>query len=360
MSVTLRKRKNLDGTTSLLLDIYYNDGEKGVRVREFLKHLKLSKPSNLLDRESNKKKLQQAEEIAIARAAELEANNYGMITDIGKKTLITTWMQSYVDTYKKADKRNMSGALQRFKDFLKEENKERLTFANITPLLIEDFIEFLEHKSSGEGASSYYNRFKKMLKHAYRKKLMRENILDQVERKVKGKAKKKDILTIDELKTLNATPIESDEVRKAFLFCCVTGLRWIDVKPLTWECVNMQNKQMVITQKKTGEEVTIPLNETAIQLIGKKRKPKEPVFNLPTANGANKTLKAWVKRAQIEKKITWHNARHSFGTNLIYNDVDVLTASKLLGHTTLKHTQRYVDAAEEMKQKATNKLNLNI
>lgn len=86
MSVTLRKRKNGDGTTSLRLDIYQN----GQRTIETLKHLKLAKPSNLLDREQNKKRMQQAEEIAVARAAELEANNYNMVTDAGKRTIITT------------------------------------------------------------------------------------------------------------------------------------------------------------------------------------------------------------------------------------------------------------------------------
>src|ERR1043166_8977217 len=102
---------------------------------------------------------------------------------------------------------------------------------------------------------------------------------------------------------------------------------------------------MNVSQSKTNENVATPLNDTAIKLLGPVGNDSEAVFTLPTANGANKTLKAWVKRAGIKKAITWHNGRHSFGTNLIFNDVDVLTASKLLGHTTMKHTHRYVDAA---------------
>jgi len=90
MSVVLRKRKNADGTTTLRLDIYHN----GQRKIETLKHLKLAKSSNLLDREQNKQRMQQAEEIAVTRAAELEANNYSMVTDAGKKTIITVWMQN--------------------------------------------------------------------------------------------------------------------------------------------------------------------------------------------------------------------------------------------------------------------------
>lgn len=50
MSVTLRKPKNSDGSTSLLLDVYHN----GKRTYEFLKDLKLRKPANPTDRQSNR------------------------------------------------------------------------------------------------------------------------------------------------------------------------------------------------------------------------------------------------------------------------------------------------------------------
>ena len=356
MSVKLRKRKNSDGTTSLRLDIY-NDGERKI---ETLKHLQLVKPSNILDREHNKKKLQQAEEIAVTRAAELQAQDYSMVSDAGKKTIIAVWMQSYVDGYKKKDVRNMQGALNKFKIFLNSENKAELAFGNLTPLLIEDFIEYLDSISTGEGAQSYYSRFKKMVKQAYRKNLLKANPIDHVEKKLKGKAKKKDILTLSELKILAATPTESDQVKKAFLFCCVTGLRWIDVKNLKWSSINIDSKQMNVQQAKTDENVFTSLNDTAIHLLKEAGKKDNLVFYLPSANGANKTLKAWVKRAKISKAITWHNARHSFGTNLIYNDVDILTASKLLGHTSMKHTQRYVKASQEMKETATDKINFEI
>ena len=361
MSVTLRKRKNANGTTSLRLDIYrFTPDGRGEHKIETLKNLQLCKVSNAADREQNKELLQQAEIIRLARTVELEGNNYNMDSEAGKNTVITVWMQSYIDSYTKKDKRNMQGAKNRFADYLKEIKKDGLTFGNLGALLIEDFIDYLEANSTGEGASSYYNRFKKMVKNAYRRRFMKVNVLDLVERKVSGKAKRKDILTLEEIKTLADTPTESSEVRRAFLFSTMSGLRWIDVKALKWQSINLDSHHMNVTQSKTGEDVETPLNDAAITLLGEAGEPGENVFTLPSANGANKTLKAWVKRAKINKAITWHNARHSFGTNLIFHDVDVLTASKLLGHLSLKHTQRYVKASEEMKQDATNKLNFDL
>lgn len=356
MSVILRKRKNANGTISLRLDIFHN----GERKIETLKQLQLSKPTTLLNREQNKKRLLQAEEIAVTRAAQLQANNYSMVTDAGNKTIVTKWMQSYVDNYTKADVRMMQAALKRFECFLQEEKKVGLTFQNLTPLLIEDFMEFLDHRSFGEGAMSYYKRFKKMIRQAYRRKLMQSNPFDEVEKKLKGKAAKKDILTLDELRVLAATKTESCEVRRAFLFCCVSGLSWVDVKKLQWSRIRLGSREMNTNRNKTDEDVFTPLNDTAITLLQEQGHKEDLVFKLPSHSGANKTLRAWVKRAGIDKKITWHNSRHSYGTNLIFNGVDVLTASKLLGHTSLKHTQRYVKASLEMKEEATNKINIDL
>ncbi|MEI8054150.1 MAG: site-specific integrase [Bacteroidota bacterium] len=359
MSVILRKRKNANGTTTLMLDIYHN----GKRSYERLSHLQLAKPSNLKNRGNNKELLQQAEAIRLARLVDLERKNYNMENEAAKKTIVTVWMQSYVDSYTKKDKRNMQGVLNRFIDFLKMEKKSGLTFGNLNPLLIEDFIDYLQERSTGEGAKSYYSRFKKMLKNAFRKRFMEKNIIELVEKTAKGKAAKKDTLTLDELKTLAATPSVSKEVKRAALFSCVTGLAWVDIKALTWDKIKLDSCKMEIVRAKqevNNVTVSIPLNNTAITLLGEAGKPKHKVFDLPTANGANKTLKAWVKRAGIDKKMTWHNLRHSYGTNLILNDVDVVTASKLLGHQSLAQTNRYVDSAAELKQKATDKINIEL
>lgn len=341
MSVILRKCKNADGTQSLRLDIYHNK----LRFYEPLKNLKLAKPSNLIDRKNNKELLRQAESIRIARAAELDAK----------------WMEAYINNYKKKDIRSMEGAYNRFSEFLQERKKTNITFGTFTPVLIEEFIDYLEQHSKGEGAASYYARFKKMIRNAYKKRLMRENILDFVERKPKGKAAKKDTLTIEEIKKLISTHTESKEVRKAAIFSLTTGLAWVDVSKLLWKQIDLNNKQLMHLQRsKTDVPVSTPLNEAAIKIIGEVGKPDERVFTLPTANGANKTLKAWVKRAGITKKITWHNLRHSAGTNLAFEGVDILTISKILAQKSVKYTQRYVEAAKELKIKATDKLNIDL
>lgn len=356
MSVILRKRRNSNGSISLRLDIYHN----GKRTIETLKDLQLSNPTTTMIRERNKELLAQAEIIRLAKAMELEANNYNVTNNFAKKIKVVTWMQTYVDNYDKKDKRNVQGALNRFKDFLLIEKKCDLLFSQLNVLIIERFIEYLEKRSIGEGAQSYYNRFKKMLKYAYRQGLLKTNLLDKVERKIRGKATKREILTIPEIEELLKTPIDSNEVKRAAIFSLMTGLAWVEINNLKWENIDLKNKVLHnFARSKTSEPIVVPLNESAIKVLGKKENHDSFVFSLPSANGANKTLKKWVLRAGINKKITWHNLRHSVGTNLAYNGVDILTISKILAHSSTKHTQRYVDAANEMKIKATDLLNVD-
>ena len=346
MPVHLRKRKNADGTTSLRLDIWH----EGRRWFEPLHHLKLQRERNLIDREHNKTLMAQAKAERAERAISIQSAGSGVVAESDKRTLVVDWMQAYIDRYTLADKRNMQGALDKFKIFIAG---KRLIFSALTPLLIEDFMAYLESTGSHSGPSSYFARFKKMIRRAWREGKIRTNPLDRVERKIKGASKEKDVLTLAELRRLADTPIQSEEIRRAFLFSACTGLRFCDIKTLKWS--EIAGRTIRKPQAKTKTLAVVPLNDLALSLIGE---PKEgQVFTLPSHDGANKTLRAWVNRAAIDKKITWHNARHSFGTNLIIGGIDLVTTSKLLGHTSLKHTQRYIKIAEEMLRVGTDKIN---
>lgn len=355
MSVTLRKKANKDGSFSLYLDIYNN----GRRSYEFMPELKLFKPSNAIERQANKDKIDLAKRIEIKRAQELAASDYQIASENGKKVNIVNWMQSFVDRYTKKDKRNMQGALNRFRDFLMAEKKQGLVFGHLTELIISDFQDYLRSVCSGEGSSSYFYRFKKMVKQAYRQKIIPTNPAAEI-RTVKGEPRKRDILTLEEIQQLASTPTESDQVKRAALFSLVTGLRWTEIKAAKWQDISMSGKYIDVFQGKGEKYKRINLNDTALALIGEPGKPDQQIFSLPTANGANKTLAALVKRAGIDKHITWHCLRHSFGTNLVFTGSDVTTASVLLGHSSLKHTQRYVKTANELRVRATDKLNINL
>ena len=82
----------------------------------------------------------------------------------------------------------------------------------------------------------------------------------------------------------------------------------------------------------------------------------ELIFELPTYESCCKSVKRWVKRAGINKHISWHCARHSFATNILDNGANIVTVANLLGHSGLKHTEKYLRAIDDRKREAINSL----
>jgi len=80
------------------------------------------------------------------------------------------------------------------------------------------------------------------------------------------------------------------------------------------------------------------------------------IFSLPLYESCSKSAKRWVKRAGINKHISWHCARHSFAANILNNGANTQTITSLLGHSGLKHTEKYTRAVDKLKSEAINSL----
>ncbi len=139
---------------------------------------------------------------------------------------------------------------------------------------------------------------------------------------------KKDILLQEEIRRLIEThyPREKTNVRNAFIFCLYTGMRFCDIKDLRYK------------PEDSGK--------------GK----EDLIFDLPTYESCCKSVRRWVKRAGIDKHISWHCARHSFAVNILNNGANIKTVASLLGHSGLKHTEKYTRAVDKLKENAINSL----
>ena len=126
------------------------------------------------------------------------------------------------------------------------------------------------------------------------------------------------------------------------------GLRFCDVKDLTYKNIDYTNHLLKFEQNKTkghsaNSGVVIPLNDGLLSLIGEDPENLDSsIFNLPTYESCCKSVKRWVKRAGINKHISWHMARHTFATLItLEQGVPIETVSKMLGHTNVSMTERY-------------------
>jgi integrase/recombinase XerD len=359
-SVKLRKRKNNDGSTSLYLDYYYSYTDlKGDVVKkrkyEFLDECKQIKIVNPTDRVHNKNVLLLADQIRNAKETELITKKYNVMnTNLGD-VFFKDFCSQYLEHYSKKNKKNVRATIAHFFSFLSSKGlKQDLFCAELTEIMCEDYLEYLTNKFNGETIQTYFRLFKSITKNAHKKGYLGTDVAISVICK-SGTAQKKDILDFTEIAILASAKAPNQIVKHAFLFSCYTGLRWVDVNNLIWQ--NIQNDRLKFTQVKTNHLLDVQLHGVAIKLLGEKGKPGDKIFNLPSHAGATKSLKKWCLEASIHKNITWHCARHSFGTNIIFHSgTDVNTASKLLGHKSLQYTQRYVHEVESLKQKAVETL----
>ena len=162
-------------------------------------------------------------------------------------------------------------------------------------------------------------------------------------------------LTIDELERLANREFTSERLermRDIFLFCCYTGLSYIDVKTLTTDNLVRKNdgKLWIVTKRtKTEVPVNVPLLEIPLRLI-KKYEPLRKgnlVFPVYSNQKSNDYLKEIAALCGINKDVTFHVARHTFATTVtLENGVPVESVSKMLGHTNIQTTQIYARITE--------------
>lgn len=136
---------------------------------------------------------------------------------------------------------------------------------------------------------------------------------------------------------------------KAFLFCCYTGVRYSDFVLLNENnIVTIKGEKWLIFKTvKTNTEVSIPLyllfQGKALQLLQEYHQNVNDFFHLKSNSSVNKDLKKIGMLAKIEKHFSFHTARHTNATLLIYNGAQITTVQKLLGHQSVKTTQGYSD-----------------
>lgn len=376
-----------DGRESLYLEYYFGynkvydeaKDKESIKIDRHKEQLSLylwQAPRTPIERQQNKETLELAKKIRFERGQELLESVEGYRLKKDRDINFLDYFQSYIDNYTKKDYRMLVLSRNRFVDFLNatpEYNKfaNRIKPSQITKDMVEDFTEYLQKRSVGEGAKSIYQRFKKVIKYAIEHDVMIKNPCNGISIKVDDQQLKKDILSETEINKLIATHYDNENknIRRAFILCLYCGLRFCDVKDLTFSNVDYSNKLLKFEQNKTkghsaNSGVIIPLNDGLLRLIGEPTKSQTKdsiIFPLPSYEMCLKALKRWVKRAGINKHISWHCARHSFAVNILNNGANIKTVASLLGHSGLKHTEKYTRAVDSLKQEAINSLSpLNI
>lgn len=209
--------------------------------------------------------------------------------------------------------------------------------------------------------NTYYQIFNGALNAAVRAKRLLRNPFNEMEKSEKPKMPEsvRSYMTIEEVRSLIATPMDNERVKSAYLFSCFCGLRISDVKKLKWKDVFLDHGQyrLAVAMQKTKEPIYLPLSNEALKWMPERgdKTGDDNVFDLPST--VNTLIKPWAKAAGISKQFTFHTARHTFATMMLTLGADLYTVSKLLGHTSVRMTQVYAKIVNKKKDDAVNLTN---
>ena len=236
---------------------------------------------------------------------------------------------------------------------------------------IQDFKEFLDKKAIAHGNQklsqnskhSYFNKLLAGLKTAVRDGIIPTSPAAGVEG-FKQAETEREFLTLDELQSAVKAECDIPELKTAFIFSCLTGLRWSDIQKLVWSEVQHSNENgyyIRFRQKKTKGAETLPIPDQAYELMGKPGDSDEKVFKgLKYSAWHNLKLQPWMPRAGINKTIRFHCARHTYATLQLTLGTDIFTVSKMLGHKDLKTTQVYAKIIDDKKLEAAKRINIKL
>lgn len=135
-------------------------------------------------------------------------------------------------------------------------------------------------------------------------------------------------------------------VRDAFLFSCFTGLSYVDLCTLTSRHIRCERNTLWIsmTRQKTGADFRIRLFSVPYAILHRygTGSATDRIFVLPSNGWCNACLDRIRIRAGIERRITFHAARHTFATTVTLSQgMAIETISQLLGHRNIRTTQIY-------------------
>src|SRR5579862_3883704 len=310
--------------------------------------------------EADRETLRLAENIAAKRRLEFASEEHGFTVQAKQKADFIQYCKNLSESKKSPNTRVVwRNAIRHFEVF----TGGPIQFGRLNSSLLQSFKEHLLGKVNQNSAVVYLARIKAACRQAVKDRILSKN--PAVDVSIKKQSTRREFLTLEELDKLAATPCPNPDTRAAFLFAAFAGLRYSDVRALTWKQVKGENNTRFLDydQAKTGAPETLPLSAQAVAILDgqinacvspriKTRIEGDAVFKLGAQQTIDKAIRRWVKRAAIKKKISFHSARHTFATLSLTNGVDIYTVSKLLGHKSLGTTEIYAKVIDQKKRQA--------
>jgi len=254
-----------------------------------------------------------------------------------------------INSIRNSTLKQYKGELTKLKQF-----RKKLTIEEVNSYL---FFQKYEHymrtelKNKTNTVGKTLKKIKALLQVAYKKGII--NKIETTNYQLKYEQTNRTFLSMDEVNNLELLLHKdiSDTIKntvRCFLFCCYTGLRYMDLHDLTYSSII--NGSIEIKQQKTDKYLKLPLCKKALTFIDQsKLNTHEKIFNVFSNQKMNEYIKVATFMINIKKSISFHCSRHTFATISLNLGIPLNVVSTFLGHTDLKTTLIYAKLLENTK-----------
>jgi integrase len=368
MKITLRERLLPSGKINLSIEYYKgtilqpNGKRKTVRDYENLKLFLHSKPKNPSERKENKETLALAKQILAIREAEFYQGRFELKnTTKGKRTFLDYFQEK---TEEKSDSPKNYSNWTATLIHLKRCISPNTIFDDIDEKFIKRVRTYFDKEArtksdlplSLNSKYSYFNKFKACLRAAFDEGYLALNYAAKIKSFEQAESQR-EYLTFNEVQQLANTECKYEVLKRAFLFSCLTGLRWSDIHNMTWSELRDEDDSSRVNfrQEKTDGVEYLYIFTQARELLGERKGNRDRVFiGLRYSAVYNNAIVLWCNKAGISKHITFHSARHTNAVLLLENGADIYTVSKRLGHREIRTTAIYAKIVDEKMKEASN------
>ena len=252
------------------------------------------------------------------------------------------------------------------REFVENKGVQDISIGTLTEDLFEEYRFFL--KKRGLRASTINNNLcwlSRLMFRAVSKRIIRCNPFENA--KYEKEEKKIRFLQKNEvmkLMSMRMNDKETELARQMFIFSCFTGLAISDME-------NLENKHIQTTangqkyirkeRQKTKVEFIVPLHPIAKAIISHCRKEQERseeqqtvkekddhlVFHRNCSRSVMDTKLSIVGKAcGICQRLSFHMARHTFGTMSLSAGIPIESIAKMMGHASISSTQIYAQVTD--------------
>jgi integrase len=369
MKITLKKKKINNDKLSLYIEYYKGsqldkDGKR-IHIRDF-EYLKLylhQNPKTAAEKKENKENELLSKQILSIREAEFFQGKFDIKnTSKSKRRFLDYFSEK---TEEKVDSPKNYGNWTATLVHLKRCINPNLLFEEIDENFVKRVRNYFEKEAKTKSDTllslnskySYYNKFKACLRSAFDDGYLSINFASKTKSFEQAESQR-EYLTQQELQSLASTDCKYEVLKRAFIFSCLSGLRWSDINTMVWSEVRDEDNgvsRVNFRQEKTEGVEYLYISTQARGLLGERQHPSERVFKgLKYSAVYNNEIVRWCNRAGISKHITFHSARHTNAVLLLENGADIYTVSKRLGHREIRTTAIYAKIVDQKMKEAAN------